>query len=292
MISGDPDARLKQIAGEQVAQLRAAARALRDPKAENDAVHKIADQLDGEASGLETRLPKLQEECSKLVQEAFKARFAEHVEEIDKEVAGREREFRDILRTHRWYIGRIARRVAIDGRRSDVSLPISLHDTDFAIERGFQLSGRSGFLTNLTNKPRRHSSDLGNVVARSSLAANAKLTSESMTLARRLSIKYFVRYWIHFADRFLKEALVSFFLLVLVVGYLVELYHAPVVGWGASVLALAYVADKAWNAYSRKQRLAEHRDAVVGAILDLYGDYLVFMRARAIAHIAAEKWVE
>jgi hypothetical protein len=116
--------------------------------------------------------------------------------------------------------------------------------------------------------------------------ANKRLFKESVSLSWKLYMKYRVRYLRTFIQRFAREAVVSFLIFVLLVEFLLHQFHIELFVSGVAVLALAYIAEKIVSARLRTRRRQSHSRALFNGTRDLYSDYLVFLRARAIAQVA------
>jgi hypothetical protein len=152
------------------------------------------------------------------------------------------------------------------------------------LKHTYQMLGQNGFLTG-DEAALNSRSSLGQFLARRKIDSLKKLSRQSIELSRRLYVKYRVRYLLAFARRFASEAIVSFVIFVLAVEYFLHASHLEFLTWGVAILAAAYMGEKIVSAQLRKRRVESHKEAVLQSMARLYGDYLLFLRSRALASI-------
>jgi len=70
------------------------------------------------------------------------------------------------------------------------------------------------------------------------------------------------------------------------VEFLLHQFHVEFFVSGVAILAGAYIAEKFVSAFLKKRRRQSHSTALFNGTRELYSDYLVFLRARAIARVA------
>jgi hypothetical protein len=294
-MSIDQDAlKLVDFAARQVAYLEKGAEILRDkassPREDADEevrkhMLRIAEHIEKEAHHLKTLVPRILTEGGELATRAAQSKYVEQLEEIDGELAKRESRFRLILRRHRWHTRRLAREIKRRAQANDISFSIHFYEISQLFEFTHQLTGQRGFLTNDLVEP-LYSSSASQMVARRQREANESLSRESVDLSWKLFLKYRIRYVVALMQRFASEAAVSLLIFVLLVEFLLHQFHVQFFIYGIVILTLAYVAEKVISAHLRKHRVQRHSRALFVGVSTLYSDYLVFLRARAIARIA------
>lgn len=246
---------------------------------------RLIEKIDEEVRYLKILTPRISKEGSEFAIKVRQSEYAEQLEDIDRELASRETNFRTILSQHRWYTNQLAGRIRHEGRANDSSITVAAYEASAALLFAGQVIGKNGFLTGDGLEPTYRSS-AAHQQAESSVKASKRLFKESVSLSRKLFLKYRVRYVRSFIKRFAREAAISFVIFGLLVEFLLHRFHVEFFVSGIAILALAYIAERVVSANLKKRRIQYYSRTLFNDARNLYSDYLIFLRARAIARVA------